>query len=324
MIKSSRFRRLMKSTLDALWRRQTRLANLAPSEWKLWYKRRADELGVSPERLSELVVAQIEDREKKAKDRLDEQRLGEQRADRERKLEKERNREQQRIEEAAARKAKEKSKAFADIIKLPADQHEAQLAEQAKKQDEDVASLRAEFAEYCAAETPSSSGAAPMSEWDDEPWREPVAAAVLLEELITRINQHIKAKPYEVLVIALWVMMAWVHEAAAHYSVYLVATSPKEDCGKTTLLVEVVKRLVPKPYVSGSDPTMASIFRTADRGKPTMLFDNVDTLFQRKPEVTELFLNGWTRGIKIPGGSSALTANGRLFGTIRSARRRAH
>ena len=31
-----------------------------------------------------------------------------------------------------------------------------------------------------------------------------------------------------------------------------------------------------------------------------MLFDNVDTLFQRKPEVTELFLIGWTRGIKVP------------------------
>jgi hypothetical protein len=57
---------------------------------------------------------------------------------------------------------------------------------------------------------------------------------------------------------------------------------------------------VPKPHVSGSDPTAASIFRTADHDKPTMLFDNVDTLFQRKPEVAELFLIGWTRGIKIP------------------------
>jgi hypothetical protein len=57
---------------------------------------------------------------------------------------------------------------------------------------------------------------------------------------------------------------------------------------------------VPKPYVSGSDPTVASIFRTADREKPTMLFDNVDKMFQRKPEIAELFLNGWTRGIKVP------------------------
>ena len=72
-----------------------------------------------------------------------------------------------------------------------------------------------------------------MSEWDIEPWAEPVATAVVLEELIARINQHIKAKPHEVLAIALWVLMAWVHEVAAHYSVYLVATSPEGDCGKT-------------------------------------------------------------------------------------------
>ena len=73
---------------------------------------------------------------------------------------------------------------------------------------------------------------------------------------------------------------------------YLVATSPKEDCGKTTLIIEVVGRLTPKPYASGSDPTIASIFRTANRDKPTMLFDNIDTLFHRKPEVAGLFLNG--------------------------------
>jgi hypothetical protein len=91
-----------------------------------------------------------------------------------------------------------------------------------------------------------------------------------------------------------------VHEVAAHYSVYLVATSPKEDCGKTTLIVDVVAQLVPKPYVSGGNPTEASIFRLADREKPTMIFDNVDRLFQRKPEITELFLNGWTRRIKVP------------------------
>jgi putative DNA primase/helicase len=121
---------------------------------------------------------------------------------------------------------------------------------------------------------------------------------VLLQELIARVSVHVKAKPHEVLAVALWTLMSWVHEEAAHYSVYLVATAPKDDCGKTTLIVEVVGRLAPKSYASSSDPTVASIFRIADREKPTMLFDNVDTLFQRKPEVVELFLNGWTRGIK--------------------------
>jgi hypothetical protein len=273
-----------------------RLACLAPGEWKLWAPKRAGELGIEPKLLTELVEAQLKDNAEKERKAQEEARLGEERARRLRLTERDRQREQQRIDDAAEKKSKKKAKALADIIKLPSAEQEAKLTELAKEVGEDAASLGAEFAEYCSAEAPSSSG---MSEWDDEPWSEPVATAVVLEELIARINQHIKAKPHQVLAIALWVLMAWVHEVAAHYSLYLFATAPKEDCGKTTLIVEVVGRLVPKPYVSGSDPTIASIFRTADRDNPTMLFDNVDTLFQRKPEVTELFLSGWTRGIKI-------------------------
>ena len=72
-----------------------------------------------------------------------------------------------------------------------------------------------------------------VSECDDtESWPEPVVTTALLEEVITCIKQHIKAKPYEVLAIALWVLMAWVHEVAAHYSVYLVATSPDPGIGQ--------------------------------------------------------------------------------------------
>ena len=289
-------------------------ADSPPDTWKnwytdpdTWYASIAARHGITPKMFAELVKvereAKLKEREVDLKDReqkLAEARLDEQRAERLRKTENDRRREQQRIEDAAKKKVEEKSDAFADIIKLPSDQHEAKLADLAKKLDEDVAALRAEFAEYCAAETPSISSE--PSEWDVEAWPEPVATAVVLEELIARINQHVKAKPHEVLAIALWVMMCWVHEAAAHYSVYLVATAPKDDCGKTTLIIEVIGRLTPKSFASGSDPTLASIFRTADREKPTMLFDNVDTLFQRKPEVTELFLNGWTRGIKVLAG----------------------
>jgi hypothetical protein len=276
----------------------TRLTNLAPGEWRLWYERSAERLGIDPKIFAELVEAQLKDNAEKERKTQAEARLGEQRAHRLRQTERDRQREQQRIEDGAEKKAKQKGQGFADIVKLPSAEQETKLTELAKKLDEDIASLSAEFAELVEAEKTSSSST--EAEWDDEPWPEPVTTAVVLEELIARINQHIKAKPHEVLAIALWVLMAWVHEVAAHYSVYLVVTAPKDDCGKTTLIIEVVGRLAPKAYASSSDPTVASIFRTADRDKPTMLFDNVDTLFQRKPEVTELFLIGWTRGIKIP------------------------
>ena len=162
----------------------TRLANQSHGEWKLWYERSAERLGIEPKLFAELVEAQIEDREQKERKAQAEARLGEERAKNLRLVERDHQREQQRIDDAAKKKAKEKSKAFADIIKLPSDQHETKLAELGKKLDEDVASLSEEFAEYCSAEAPSSSGAVPISEWGDlEPWPEPVTTAMVLEEI---------------------------------------------------------------------------------------------------------------------------------------------
>jgi hypothetical protein len=247
-----------------------------------------------------LVERKEQERQRTEDQRLElgRERLAEQKAERERKTAIQEWREKVRSEDAAVRKSKDKAKAFADIIKLASDQQEAKLTELAKKLDEDVASVSAEFADYRTAETASSIPEA-MSEWDVERWPEPVATAVLLEELILCLSKHVVAKPHQVLVITLWVMLTWVHEEAAHHSPYLVITSPKHGCGKTTLLVDVIKHLVPKP-VAGAAHNAANIYRVADRDKPTMLFDNVDKLLARKPDVAELFLYGYTRGIKVP------------------------
>jgi hypothetical protein len=286
-----------------------RLSQLSMVEWQYICKTRAEAFGITSAFFRSLVEAKLKetktaDVEQQRRDERSERQRRSAERDEARKQEKaereearKQEKDQRQIDKNAARKAKEKGKAFADIIKLPSDRQETALDKAAERLDENPAALRDEFAEYCSAEAPSAGDEAASAL---EPWSEPVPTAALLEELIARINRHIKAQPHEVLAIALWILMAWVHEAAAHYSVYLVATAPKDDCGKTTLIIEVVGRLAPKPYASGSDPTIASIFRTADREKPTMLFDNVDTLFQRKPEVTELFLSGWTRGIKYP------------------------
>jgi putative DNA primase/helicase len=56
--------------------------------------------------------------------------------------------------------------------------------------------------------------------------------------------------------------------------------------------------LTPRPYSFGS--ATAAIFRVIDREKPTLLGDNVDTLFQRKPDLTEVYSVAYTRGLKIP------------------------
>jgi len=104
-----------------------RQAYLSPGEWRLWYKDKAAQFGIEPEQFAELIIAQIKDREAKAAEKLKQDRLEEQRAERQRKTDVQEFREKARAEDAAAKRTKTRSKAFADIIKLPADQHDAKL-----------------------------------------------------------------------------------------------------------------------------------------------------------------------------------------------------
>jgi putative DNA primase/helicase len=135
-------------------------------------------------------------------------------------------------------------------------------------------------------------------DWGVEPWPEPVATSAVLHDLIDKINKHVIVKPHEALTVALWTMMAWVHNQIAHHSPYLVATSPEDSAGKTTLIAETVGRLAPKAANAG-EPT-AAIFRFIDREKPTLIVDDADVLFQRKRDLAHIFNVAWTRGVKIP------------------------
>jgi hypothetical protein len=270
-----------------------RLANLSPGERQVWYRGKAEQLGIEPDKLAELVKEKIAAGEKAAAEKLTQEKLSEQRAERKRKTEAQAFRAKVREEDSAAKKTKVKSKAFAEIVKLPADEHDAKLEELSKLIAEDAEALKAEFAEYCAAEIASDA-----TSGFEEAWPDPVTAAQLLEELIACIGRHIIVKPHEVLIIALWILMSWIHEETAHYSPYLVLTSTVPGCGKTTLL-KLLGLLTPRPYSFGA-ATAASVFRVIDREKPTLLGDNVDTLFKRKPDLEEIFLIAHTRGWKIP------------------------
>lgn len=268
-----------------------RLANLPLIEWRFQLDRRAEQLGISSADLRAAILEIVKAKESKANAVLAEERRQEQRAEKqrtatEREQKRKREREQKSIEKEAERKAKEKSKAFAVIIKLPRDLHEAKLAALAKQLDEDITALREEFSDFAGIE---SSGT-PVSEWHVEPWDEPVATAVLLQELIDKVAKHVVARPHEILAIALWAPMAWVHDVAATHSAYLVATSAEPDSGKTTLL-GVIGYLVPKPFTAVKS-TGPSIYRFVDREKPTLLVDEADDLFQRKADVKHIFNAG--------------------------------
>ena len=263
-----------------------RLANLTPGEWRLWIDGSAERLGISRGDLEGLIKELLKDREKKDRAARAEVLRIEQRAERQR------EREQGRVEKDAARKDKEKRKAFSSIIKLPSAQHEAQLAQLAKQLDEDSATLREEFSEFIGKDSVT-----PSSEWCVEPWDTPVATEALISELIAKIGKHVVARPHQVLATVLWGMMAWVHEITATHSPYLVATSAEPDSGKTTLL-GVIGYLAAKPFTA-VESTGPSIYRFVDREKPTLLVDEADDLFARKSDVKHIFNAGWTRGAKV-------------------------
>lgn len=276
-----------------------RLTRLAPNEWRIWYKRSAQTLGIAHETLRELIEAKLKDvkaaeRAAEAEKRRQEARVERQRHSAEREERRKRESEQRRVDKDAERKSIEKSKAFADIAKLPTDRHEAKLSELAKRLGEDVAALRDEFSEF--ADTVDET-AVPSTVWHVEPWPDPIATAALLRDLINKIDQHFAARPHEILTIALWVLMAWAHEIAATHSAFLVATSAEPDSGKTTML-GTVSFLVPRPF-SAVESTGPSIYRFVDREKPTFVLDEADDLFKRRADVRHILNASWTRGTKI-------------------------
>jgi len=188
----------------------------------IWIERSANRLGISRADLEGLVKAQLKEKEKVEREAKAEERRIEQRAER-----------------SKEKKAKEKTKALAGISKLPRDQRDTKLVGLAKSLDEDVDALQEELVDLVTTESSIS----PISEWDVEAWSEPVVTAVLLQALIHKINKHAVMRPHEALAIALWIMFTWVHEVAARYSPYLVATVPDADCGKTTLIIKLLEGL---------------------------------------------------------------------------------
>ena len=128
-------------------------------------------------------------------------------------------------------KEKAKQKALADIAKLPVAQHQTKLVQLATKLDLDLYQLRDKLSELIDEGKETSE---PL--WAVELWPEPVPTVVVLSELVAKISKHVAAEPHEILVIALWAMMTWVHQDAARHSAFLVITSSDPDFGKTTVL----------------------------------------------------------------------------------------
>jgi flagellar biosynthesis GTPase FlhF len=211
-----------------------------------------------------------------------------------RKAELKAEREQREAKKEAERKAKEKRKSFNNLLKLPVDRHDGELAKLAKRLGEDLEALRQEFKDFAGV----TDGFSMASDDDVEPWPEPVDVAALLQAIDAKIAKHVVQQSHQCAAVTLWSAMAWVHNKIATHSPILTATSAEADTGKTTLL-GTVARLVPKPSLN-VESTGPSVYRFVDAQKPTLIIDEADDLFTRKSDLKHIINASWTRGTKIP------------------------
>jgi putative DNA primase/helicase len=273
-----------------------RLSRLSYTEWAYYVSLPgySEKYGVDAGMLTKLVQAEVSKAEKKEREEKAEEQRREQRAERQHeRRQREQRREQKEADKEAQKRQREREKEFAAILKLPSAEHESRLAALAKRRGEDLDLLREEFSMLVAAEE-TSGGTDSI-----EPWPEPVDLNVLLTETTAQVRRYVVIHDdAAVLAITLWIAFAWVHEIAVH-SPILRITSGDADTGKTTLC-GVLRYLTPRAYAA-AEPTGPSLYRFVDQVHPTLIIDDADNLFLRKPDLVHIINVSWTRdSAKIP------------------------
>ena len=157
--------------------------------------------------------------------------------------------------------------------------------------DGEVAARRSEQAEE--ARQPPLFG-----HWEVEPWSEPVETSALIASLFERIRRHIVLSENEALTVALWILFAWVHDAAAVHSPILLVTSAEANSGKTQLL-SIIGFLLPRalPCVEISE---ATLFRGIEVWRPSIIVDEADVILINNEPLRAVINSGWTRGAVVP------------------------
>ena len=201
---------------------------------------------------------------------------------------------------------------IAELATLSRLQYAKRRAKTAKQLEITAGELDKIVAEARGAEALSSS-AGLYPHWNVDPSEEPVQGQALLQSLMDTLRKYVVMTSEQTLVVALWIVLSWLHERVAVHSPILLATSPLPDSGKTTLL-KLVCFLV-RNGLSSVSITGPALFRSIDKWAPTFALDDADLAFVRNDDLTEVVNSGWTRGDGIIR-CDPLTHDPRLFSTF--------
>ena len=130
--------------------------------------------------------------------------------------------------------------------------------------------------------------------WRVEQCEEPVDGDALLHALVAALRRYVAIPDEQALVVALWIVLTWLHAEVAVHSPILMVTSPQPNSGKTTLL-KVVSFLVYRG-ISSVSITGPALFRSIEKWCPTFIIDEADTAFVNNDDLKEVINSGWTRG----------------------------
>jgi hypothetical protein len=130
-----------------------------------------------------------------------------------------------------------------------------------------------------------------------------IELADVLDSICEFIKRHVVfSSPAQATAIALWIVHTWIVDAF-DYTPYLYIRSPEKRCGKTKLL-DCLELVVAKAWRAVS-PSEAVLYRKIERDQPTLLLDEVDTVFsgnkdERKEPLRALLNAGFERKAKVP------------------------
>jgi len=129
-------------------------------------------------------------------------------------------------------------------------------------------------------------------------WPEPVDGAGLLADLSKASRDYVIMTQAQGDAVALWVMQTHLF-AITEVAPKLLIKSVEKRSGKTRLVVDVLRRLVPRPQTA-ANVTAATLFRVIDQYCPTLLLDEVDTYLKDDPELHGIINSGFNKeGAKV-------------------------
>jgi len=143
------------------------------------------------------------------------------------------------------------------------------------------------------AEVEAGGQGRPMDLPEPAPWPDMVDGTALLSSITKAVSRYMVMEPGAAECVALWVVHTHALDSCG-ITPRLSITSPRPQCGKTTLL-DIIYRLAVRPLLAGN-VTAAAVFRVVEVACPTLLVDEADTFLPGNDELRGVLNSGHRRG----------------------------